>query len=408
MRSIALGVLTNAGPRFEKPEQSGLAHLVEHAIFQGTSNRDRMEISRLMDMAGGQMGGFTTRDYTFYSATVLDDYLTYALDLLGDMLLNSTFPSDNLETEKGAILCEIDAARDIPSERARALLNAFAWPDHPLGRPVSGRPDTVRKLTREHVIYFVHQHYLPDRITVAGAGNVEHDEFVAQVRDALWRMLGHSEPAAGPSPEYHAGAVLEHNPFTQAYFSMGIRACPYAHPDRYALHLLNNILGGGTSSRLFRRMREKQGLVYFIGSGYHAYQDDGLIVIEGSTAPEHLMQVLELTLLEIWKLIKAEEPVTEEELWKAKMQIRGQHLIAAENTNTRMGRLATQEFYFGRRITTEEVLSKIESVEERMLQGLARDVFEDPGQQLAIAVVGPDAPKNYSQASIEELRHSLH
>jgi predicted Zn-dependent peptidase len=263
-------------------------------------------------------------------------------------------------------------------------------------------------LTREHVLYFVHQHYLPDRITVAGAGNVEHDQFVAQVRDAFWRMLGHSEPAAGLSPEYHAGVILEHNPFAQAYFSMGIRACPYAHPDRYALHLLNGILGGGTSSRLFRRLREEQGLVYFIGSNYHAYQDDGLLVIEGSTTPKHLMQVLELTLLEIWKLIKAEEPVTEEELWKAKMQIRGQHLIAAENTNTRMGRLATQEFYFGRRITTEEVLSNIESVEERLLQGQAKDVFEDPGRHLALAVVGPDTPESYSQASIEELGFGFH
>jgi predicted Zn-dependent peptidase len=361
-----------------------------------------------MDMAGGQMGGFTTRDYTFYSATVLDDYLTYALDLLGDMLLNSTFPPEYLETEKGAILCEIDAARDMPTERARALLNAFAWPDHPLGRPIAGRPDTVRNLTREDVIYFVHKHYLPDRITVVGAGNVEHNEFVAQVQDAFWRMLGQGGPANGPSPEYYAGVILEHSPFTQAYFSLGLRAYPYAHPDRYGLHLLNSIIGGGTSSRLFRRLREERGLVYFIGSDYHAYQDDGLIVIEGSTAPEHLGQVLELIMYELRKLINADEPVTEEELWKAKMQIRGQHLIAAENTNTRMSRLATQEFYFGRRITTEEILSQVEAVGEQMLRRLAKEVFGDLREHLAIAVVGPETPEHYSLASIEELRSTFY
>ena len=221
-------------------------------------------------------------------------------------------------------------------------------------------------------------------------------------------MLGQSEPIAGPTPEYHAGTILEHRPFTQAYCSLGIRAYPYAHPDRYGLHLLNSILGGGTSSRLFRRMREERGLVYFIGSGYHAYHDDGLLVIEGSTTPEHLMQVLELMLVEIWKLITAQEPVSEEELWKAKMQIRGQHLIAAENTNTRMSQLATQEFYFGRRITTEEILSKIEAQDEKMLQRLAKDAFEGPCQQSAMAVVGPDAPEHYSLASIEELRSSFH
>jgi predicted Zn-dependent peptidase len=403
VRSIAMGVLVNAGPRTELPGKSGLAHLVEHAMFQGTSNRQVMEISRLMDMAGGQMGGFTTRDYTCYVATVLDDYLTYALDLLGDILLNSTFPVDNLEREKRAILREIDAGFDMPDKRARTLMQAFTWPDHPLGRSVAGCPETVNRLSREDVIYFVHEHYLPDRIIIAAAGNVEHEDFTAQVRDAFWRMLGQSKPSHYSRPEFNAGVSVEHMSVSQTYFTLGIRAYPYTHPQRYGLHLLNSVLGCGISSRLFRRMREERGLVYDIGSEYQAYGDDGILVIEGSTASKHLMQVLDLTLRELDKLINREEPVSEEELWRAKMQIRGQHLIAAESTNTRVSRLATQEFYFGRHIPIDEILSQIEAVDIQMLQRLAEELLTSGRRQLTVAVVGPEAPEHYGPDAIEAL-----
>jgi len=403
VRSISMGVLTEASPRAESPEESGLAHLVEHAMFQGTSNRDVMEISRLMDTAGGQMGAFTTRDYTFYAATVLDDYSTYALDLLGDILLNSTFPHQNLEREKGAILREIDARRDMPYDRVNALLKAFAWPDHPLGRPIAGRPETVTGLTRDDVIYFAHQYYLPDGMIVAAAGNVEHADFVAQVRDAFWRMLGEGQGLNGGLTEYRTGVTVEQMEVSQTYFCVGIRAVPYAHRHRYGLHVLNNLLGGGSSSRLFRRMREERGLVHLISSDYHAYSDDGVLVIQGSTAPEYLMRVLTLILVELEKLVTTDRPVDEEELWKAKMQIRGQHLIAAENTHTRMSRLTTQEFYFGRHIAAEEILAEIDAVDSQTIQQLAKEALIKPHHNLAIAVVGPEDPEHYEVAAIEDL-----
>jgi predicted Zn-dependent peptidase len=189
-RSLSIGILIDAGPRDESPGQGGLAHLTEHALFQGTSSRDARQIARLMDLAGGQVGAFTTRDYTCFHATVLDDYRTYALDLFGDVLLNSTFPAEALERETQSILSEISAAWDAPFERAGQLLKALAWPNHPLGRPVAGWADTVAALTREDVIYFVHQNYLPNRLIIAAAGHVEHLDFVAQVRVAFWRLLG--------------------------------------------------------------------------------------------------------------------------------------------------------------------------------------------------------------------------
>ena len=407
VRSIAISIVVDVGPKDEAPEQSGLAHFVEHLMFKGTSSRDAMQIARLMDVAGGLMGGFTSRDYTCYFATVLDDYHTYALDLFGDVILNSIFDEESLERERRVILQEIEADRDAPDQMAHNLLKATIWPHHPLGRTIAGQPEVVERVTREDIIYFVHEHYLPDRLIIAAAGNVEHEDFVAQVRDALWRMLGQSEPTVSARPEYQAGVTLEHMPVSQAYFSLGIRAYPYAHPDRYGLHVLNNVLGGGISSRLFRRIREERGLVYDISSEYHAYRDDGLLVIEGSTPPKYLIPVLGLTLVELWKLASADEPVDEEELWKAKMQIRGQHLIASENAHTRMSRLATQELYFGRQIPSDEILAQIEALDGQILQRLANEALVDALRQVTIAVVGPKVPQHYSASSIEELLASL-
>ncbi len=402
-RSIAMGILIDAGPRNEAPNQFGLAHLVEHVMFSGTSSRSASQIARMIDEAGGNMGAFTARDYTCYYATVLDDYFPYALDLMGDILLNSIFPTQNLEKEKDAILREIESICDIPAARAHDLLKAIAWPDHPLGRPIVGTPKTVKPMAREDVIYFVHEHYLPDRMIVAAAGNLDHEDFVAQVRDAYWRLIGQSQPIARKTPRYRSEMRLAHMPVSQAYFSLGIRVCPYTDPDRYGLHILNNILGGGISSRLFRRLREKHGIVYHINSEYHAYRDDGMLVIEGSTAPEKILQVLDMVFDEFWKLISAEDPLNEEEIWKAKMHIRGQHLISGESTNTRMSRLAVQELYFGRQLSDDEILTEIEKVNSLNLQSLTDNVLPDAMRQAAIAIVGPEADDRFRSLAIERL-----
>lgn len=407
VRSVAIGIIVDVGLGDETPEQNGLAHLTEHLMFQGTSSRDAMQIARLIDVAGGQLGAFTSRDYTCYYAVVLDDYRTYVLDLFGDVLLNSIFPPERLEREKEAILREIEISNDAPDERVHANLKAFAWPCHPLGRPVAGTPEIVKATTREDLIYFMHQHYVPDRVIIAAAGQVEHQDFVAQVRDMFWRMLGTSERTTLKPPEFRAGLTIEPMSVSQAYFSLGIPVYPYAHPHRYGMHVLNNILGGGISSRLFRAIREERGLVYNISSEYHAYRDSGMWVIEGSTTPEYLAPVLGLTLVELWTLVSGEKPVDKEELWKAKMQIRGQHMLASEETYTRMSRLATQALYLGRYICPNEILEKIEAVDGEALQHLAEESLIAALPQLAAAVVAPEAPEHYTYSSIEELLASF-
>jgi predicted Zn-dependent peptidase len=403
VRSVAMGVLVDAGVMDEPASKKGLAHLTEHLMFSGTSNRDSVEIARFMDEAGGQVGGFITRDYTCYTATVLDDYRTFAVDLLGDILLNSLFYETDLNREKNTIAREIESGLDLPDQRCAALLKANAWQCHYLGKPINGTPRDVQCLTREDIIYFVHSHYMPDRIVIAAAGNIDHQDFVSQARDAFWRMMGQSSPRERAAPLFHSGVTVEHMPVSQIYFSIGLRAFPYAHPQRYEVHILNKILGGGISSRLFRQIREERGLVYDIRSEYQAYRDDGLIVVEGSTSPDYFMQVMTLTLFEIWKTLTGEDPIDEEELWKAKMQIRGQHLICAESSNTQMSRLATQELYFGQHIPSGRILNAIDKVRLETLSALSNDVLLDSLRNAAVAVVGPTAPDHYSAAMIEEL-----
>ena len=406
VRSIAMGIIVETGLKDERPNQNGLAHLVEHLMFQGTSSRDSMQIARMMDDAGGHMGAFTARDYTCYAATVLDDYRTYALDLLGDVLLNSIFPDEAIENQKDAIIREIDGTRDFPVQRVDALMKAHAWSTHLLGRPITGNAKTVKKLMREDVIYFVHKNYLPDRIIVAAAGHLEHQDFVAQVRDAFWRLPGSSTPTASLVPEHQPGIAVEYIPVSHAYFSIGIPAFPYAHEDRYALHILNRILGGGISSRLFRSLREDTGLVYNIDSEYHAYREAGMLVIEGSTSPDHFCKVVRGVLTVIRRLFTGEQPIQADELLIAKNQIKSQHLIEAENTDTRMSRLATQELYFGHQISTEQLLKHVDAVDDRKLKEVQAVIAEDL-YKITVAIVGPDGSKPYDLSVDEAIQAVL-
>ena len=402
-RSVSIGVMVAASPRQEREGEVGLAHLVEHMMFQGTSSRSSRDISRMMDESGGQMGGFTAKDYTSYTATVLDDHATYALDLLGDILLNSEFSEEALEREKEVVLREIDGENDIPGHRVHNALKAHVWQGHSLGRAVAGLREGVKGFTREDAIYFMHGHYLPDQVTIAACGHLNHEEIVSQVRDSFWRMLGEKGPDSVVSATFHPGVVVEDVDVNQAYFSIGIPAPAYASKKRYLIYLLNTLLGGGGSSRLYERLREEAGLVYQIDSEHYGYKDAGILVIEGSTLPEYLMDVLTLVFGELEKLAFGRDPVTEEELWKAGMQTRSQFCIASENTHTRMSRLATQYFYFGRHIPAKEILSGLGGVSLEAINGFCQQEMREALGQAAVAVVGPESSETFTEKEIAAL-----
>ncbi len=335
------------------------------------------------------MGGFTSRDYTCYFASILDDYRFHALDLLGDLLLNSTFPEQSVQREKRAILGEIERCSDMPEQRVHDLAKRRAWFGHALGRSISGDAASIAKHTREDVIYFLHRHYTPNRIIIAAAGHLDHNDIVAQARDSFWRLLGESDAVASESPVFHPGVSIESSTSAQAYFCLLIPAAPYADAKCYGMHVLNRILGGGISSRLFRRLREDAGLVYEIQSEYHAYRDAGLISVEGSTSPQQVEEVISTILETMSDLFSWREPVSIEELWRSKVQIRTQHLISSEDVHTRMCRLATQELYFGRHLDASDVLAEIDSVDVNCIRRLAKNDLLPGLSKAHLVVAGP-------------------
>lgn len=401
LRSCSIGALLDVGPRDEASGMAGLAHLTEHLMFEGTSNRDGLAIARLVDSLGGQAGGFITRDYTCFAATVIDEYAPYVIDLFGDLLLNSTFPEECVIAQIGTVGRELAMMADQPDRLVNDRLKSLVWPDHPLGRPVAGLPDTVNRLTREDVIYFTHRTYLPDRVIVAAAGGVDHDDFVAQVRDGFWRMIGEAGPRQPQRPEYRGGIEVITQPVNQAYFALAIPAPAYASPDRYGWHLLTTILGGGISSRLFREVRETRGLAFQISAEYQAYSDVGLLVIEGATAPEDLEEVVSLAWAALCELASGVNPITAEELWRAKMQLRGQHLLGDQDASTLFSRLVTQELYFGRAIPTDVIQIEIEAVDVGVIGALAETLTEAVGSP-ALVVVAPETA-DLTRVRLQEL-----
>ena len=390
VRSISLGFLMAAGPMDEAEDRSGVAHLAEHLMFDGTGQRDADEIARMMDTTGGQVGGFTSRDYTCFTTTVLDDYRTYLIDLMGDILLNSQFAEYAVHQEKDTIIRELSAQLDRPDACAHERLKAHIWQGHPLGRPIGGTIASVAALQQQDVIRFVRENYQPRRLIIAAAGNVRHQDVVTNVADAFWMMPDDGRIDAQPDrPVFHGGVTVECKGVSHVYFSIGLQAAPYTAAERYLIHMFTAILGGGMSSRLFRKLRQELGMVYEITAEYQAYRDDGVIVIEGSTTPELLHSVLSMIFFEINGIALQTLPILEEELWIAKMQLKGQHIIAQENSHTCMSSLATQAFYFNRFIDSNEILDRILQIDLERINTLAATMLANGLLHSAVALVGP-------------------
>ncbi|PIE64905.1 MAG: hypothetical protein CSA26_06115 [Desulfobacterales bacterium] len=388
-RSIAIGILVMAGPRDEAPEKAGLAHLLEHALFHGTSSRNSRDIARIIDTMGGRVAAFTGRDYTCFSAVVMDDHRTYILDLLSDIILNSIFPEKKLAYEKEVIINENERGMDQPAEYAQTLLKNGMWPGHPLGRSIAGDRKTIAGLSREDIIYFLHSYYLPDRIIIGAAGNLDHEDIVTQVRDCFWRLSGKTPSTFPTEVSFRNVFVKEDKASSQSYFTVAMKAPDFTDQQRYSVHLLNTVIGKGHTSRLYRKLREEKGLVYDIHSEYHAYIDAGAVLVSGSSRPEQVSDVVSEVITSLEKLVSGEEPINEEELWQAKLYNIGQYHIDSEDPYTRMSRLVTQFFYFGRVLTAEEVIGGLESVDIESIAGVCGSLFQPFQEHVAASIVGP-------------------
>lgn len=373
VRSVSIGVWIQVGSRHEEEEQAGISHFIEHILFKGTERRSAEEIAKAIDAVGGTLDAFTSREHTCFYAKVLGEHLPLAVDLLSDLLLRPRLDPEDIERERGVILQEIKMVEDAPDDRVHDLLAQAIWPDHPLGRPILGRRETLARVGRDEIVKYMDRYYRPDRTIISAAGDLDHQALVDLIVAAFEGWQGRARAVADLPPVSHPALVNEDRELSQVHLCLGVDGLPYAHRERYTISVLNNILGGGMSSRLFQEIREKRGLVYSIYSYHAAYRDTGLFVVYGGTDSEHYQEVVDLIEAEFRKV--RDEPVDPEEFRRAKEQLKGSILLGLESTNSRMTRLAKMQIYFHRTFGLDEIIKGIEEVTPERLQQLTQSLF---------------------------------
>jgi predicted Zn-dependent peptidase len=385
VRSAAVGVWVETGSRHEPEDRGGLSHLIEHLVFKGTSSRTAEDIARAMDSVGGQMDAFTTKEHTCFYVQVLDQHLPMAVDLLTDILLHPLFDAEELEREKSVVLQEIKMVEDTPDDLIHDLFAAQVWENHPLGRPILGTRAAVGAYGRDVIHEHFLEHYVPPRIIIAVAGNVEHDR-VVELFSAGFNGFGREPAPLGErAPAMKPGIQMVQKALEQVHLVMGFPGLHHAAPERYAMFLLNDIIGGSMSSRLFQEVRERQGLVYSIHSGVQAFSDTGNLYVYAATDAPNFSKVLKSTLKELRDLKK--NGVTAEELGRAKDHLKGSLMLSLESTSSRMNRLAKHEMHLGSFLTMDAMLAAIDGVRHEEVQALVSEVLDE--DRLAVTTYGP-------------------
>jgi predicted Zn-dependent peptidase len=387
VRSATVGVWLTRGSRHESDPESGVAHFVEHMLFKGTTSRSAQLIAQMIDSIGGQLDAFTSKEYAGYYIKVLDEHLPLAIDLLGDIVMHPAFAPADIEREQSVILEEIKMVEDAPDDLVHEVFAQQFWSRHPLGRPILGTPDTVSSFDAPQLRQYFDATYLAPNVVIAAAGHLEHEAVRALVERVFEGLPGGSVADAEAPPVVTPGLVIRQKDIEQSHLCLGAPAYPQAHADRHAMYVLNTVLGGSMSSRLFQHIREERGLAYAVFSSLAAYSDAGAMTVYAGCATERVSEVVDLTLAELRTL--RDEPVPPEELQRAKDHLKGSLTLSLENTSSRMSQLARQEMQFGRQFTLDEILAAIDRVSADDVQRVARDVFRD-GAPVA-TVVGPDA-----------------
>jgi len=398
VRSVAVGVWVETGSRHEAEDRGGVSHLIEHLVFKGTATRSAADIARAMDSVGGQMDAFTAKEHTCFYVQVLDDHLPLAVDLLTDILRHPRFDADELEREKSVVLQEIKMVEDTPDDVVHDLFAAHIWEGHPLGRPILGTREAVAGYTRETTLEHFQVEYVPPRIIIAVAGNVTHAEVVDLFGGGFDGFGRASTSRTVSAPTLRSGVNIVAKTLEQVQVVMGFPGLHYSAPERYALFLLNDIIGGSMSSRLFQEVRERQGLVYSIHSGAQSYSDTGTLYVYAATDAQNFSKVLKSTLKELRELKKA--GVTVEELKRAKDHLKGSLMLSLESTSSRMNRLAKREMHQGEARTIDEMLEAIDGVRHEEIQALITEVLDE--ERLSLTTLGPLDRRNLPR---ELLKH---
>jgi predicted Zn-dependent peptidase len=386
VRSFALGFFVRAGSQDEPREKQGVSHFLEHVLFKRTRRRSTVEIAREIDRLGGDVDAFTTKEYTGFYVHTLDSRFDEALDLLGDVVLSPDFDASDVEMERGVILEEIGEANDNPDDLVHEMFVRSFWKTHPLGAPILGTVETVKSLTLTDLYRYYRERYAPGNLIVSVAGHVSASNVAKSIEKLFRRRAARAErfPASGRPRAHQHLQLKSRRGLEQVHVCLGVEAPPQASERRFAVHLLDIILGGGMSSRLFQQVREKRGLAYSIASSLNSYRLGGYEAVYAACAPKNLARLLEVTLRELKRLKRA--GVLPRELAWAKENLKGNLILALESTVSRASTQARHEFYFGRSIPAEESIARVEAVTSDEVGQQAERLFNS--RLLSLSVVG--------------------
>jgi predicted Zn-dependent peptidase len=385
VRSVSIGFFVDIGSRYETPDISGSSHFIEHLMFKGTHRRTAKDIAEELDAVGGQLNAFTTKEYTCYYARVLDEHFDLALDLLGDMLFESKFDPADIDRERNVIIEEIKMYEDTPDELVHDIFASSIWRGHSLGQPIIGTADVINGLSREKLYDYYKTHYNPGRMIVAVAGNINHDGVINKLRSIFENRVGNKHPRQINTPATQQQISCRSKETEQVHLIVGAPGLKLDHKNIYVMQIINTILGGGLSSRLFQEIREQRGLVYSVYSYHSSYHDTGLFGIYAGLSKQNVDEVLALIFKQV-KDIQA-NGVKEEELNRAKEQLKGNLFLSLENVNTRMSRLGKSQLYLGKVVSPEEIVNKVNKVTISEIQELAKEVLDPKG--FSLASIGP-------------------
>ena len=385
VRSISVGVWLTRGSRHEPEPYSGIAHFVEHMLFKGTSTRSAEDIAQAIDSIGGQLDAFTAKEYASYYIKVLDEHLPLALDILSDIVLHPAFDPDDIEREKKVILEEIKMVEDTPDDLVHELFTQSFWEGHALGRPILGTPETVEALTEQALRDYFRRVYTANNLVISAVGNLQHDQVRELVERSFAEIAATGDAADDTLPVVVPQFVVRSKDLEQSHICLGTNSYSQSHGDRYVSYVLNTLLGGSMSSRLFQNVREKRGLAYAVFSGLSAYRDAGALTVYAGCATEAVGEVIDLTVEELRNVKRTPPPAAE--LRRAKDHLKGSLMLSLENTASRMSHLARQEIYFDRQFGLDETLRGVERVTPEDVQRVAAELFANGG--LAGTVLGP-------------------
>lgn len=391
LRSVTAGIWVRRGSRHESARLNGICHFIEHSVFKGTERRSARDIAVESDRLGGQFDAYTTHEMTGFALKVADSGLSVAFDLLADLVSRPRFDQEDLEREQKVVLEEMKMVEDTPDELLGELFHAAYFPDQPLGRPIEGTEATVSSFDHTTTSDFHAREFSPRNLVVAAAGNVEHARLVEMVERGFAQTIKSVKAGSASQPETNSSAsaaapilIEQKKELEQAHLILAAPWPTARSEDRYAASLLASVIGGGTSSRLWQRIREERGLAYSVGAGGSAFSDVGVFTIYAGTSPTHLDEVLDLSLEELRRVVK--ESVSSAELKLAKEQAISSILLSLESSSSRASALARQEIIHHRRISPDEVVKRVEAVGSEEMQQVARRFFTT--DSLALGALG--------------------